>query len=447
MRSKKAKVKSQIENKSNITSGSKIENKTILIISHAHPKFSKGGGEIAAYNLYNELTRQGYNTYFLAAHMNEKAHHGHTPFSIINEKEILFYVSPYDYFMQTSFDKKSAWKDFKELLELIEPDIIHFHHYIHLGLEKIKEVHKYKQTKKDVKILLTLHEYVAICANNGQMVTRDTNALCYESDYIDCSKCFPEKNPTDFFMRDIYIKSFFDLVDHFISPSHFLIDRYRKWGINNENFSMFENGQVPVENFVKSKRVLKKDEKRARFAYFGQINTFKGLDVLLEAMDYLDEDILKDFSLNVHGTALEKQPEEFQEKVKKYFKKYEDNITYYGRYNADELPEFMENVDWVVIPSSWWENSPLVIQESFKFGRPMIASNIGGMAEKVVNGKSGLHFKVRNPRSLAEKITEAIEDIELYDKLYDGIDEPLTIENSVKEHLEVYEIETIKETR
>ncbi|RLA69492.1 MAG: group 1 glycosyl transferase [Epsilonproteobacteria bacterium] len=418
-----------------------MQTKKILIVSHAHPKFSKGGGEIAAYNMYQELNRQGYDTYFLAAHNNEKAHHGHTPFSVINEKEILFFMSSFDYFLQTSYNKITAWKDFRKLLEMIQPDIIHFHHYIHLGLEKIREAHRYKEKRGNVKIILTLHEYIAICANNGQMVKRDTDALCYASNYVDCSKCFPDKNPTDFFMRDIYIKSFFELVDHFISPSHFLIQRYIDWGLNRENFLMFENGQVPVEGFHKSKKTLGKSKKRATFAYFGQINIYKGLDILLEALDYLDKSRLKHLRLHIHGSGIENQPEVFQKKIKTYFKKYKENIIFFGNYEIEELPDFMENVDWVIVPSSWWENSPLVIQEAFKFGRPMIVSDIGGMAEKVIDGKNGLHFKVRNPRSLAEKLTQAISDIELYDKLYDGISEPLTIEESIWEHLGVYKDE------
>ena len=43
----------------------------------------------------------------------------------------------------------------------------------------------------------------------------------------------------------------------------------------------------------------------------------------------------------------------------------------------------MSEIDWVVVPSRWWENSPLVIQEAFMHGRPVICSGIGGMAEKV----------------------------------------------------------------
>jgi hypothetical protein len=67
---------------------------------------------------------------------------------------------------------------------------------------------------------------------HGQMVKKDSDALCYKSDYIDCSQCFPERNPTDFYLREKYIQSFFGLVDHFISPSHFLIERYVAWGIS-----------------------------------------------------------------------------------------------------------------------------------------------------------------------------------------------------------------------
>ncbi len=421
-----------------------MPSKTILIISHAHPKFSKGGGEIAAYNLYEELNRQGHKTYFLGAHHSEKAHHGYTSFSTINEKEILYYAGvPFDFFNLTSSNKRATWKEFAELLDLIKPDIIHFHHYIHLGLEKIREVYKYKQRRgDDVSIVLTLHEYIAICHNNGQMVKKDTGALCYKSDYIDCSKCFPEKNPTDFFLRDIYIKSFFDLIDHFISPSHFLIERYVEWGIERERFSMLENGQVPVAGYSKGKRTLRDGEKRGRIAYFGQINTFKGLDVLLESLDYIDKKVLKHLHLYIHGSGLENQPKKFQKLLAKYLKKYEKSVTLQGPYEIDELPDLMSDVDWVIIPSSWWENSPLVIQESFKFGRPMIAADIGGMAEKVTDRKDGLHFKARNPRDLADKIALAVTDEALYDRLFDGIVTPLTIEESAREHLDIYECNT-----
>jgi glycosyltransferase involved in cell wall biosynthesis len=81
----------------------------------------------------------------------------------------------------------------------------------------------------------------------------------------------------------------------------------------------------------------------------------------------------------------------------------------------------MANLDWVVVPSVWWENSPLVIQEAFHFGKPVICSDIGGMAEKVRDGVDGLHFRAADPRSLAEVIRTAAKTPGLWDRLRAGI--------------------------
>ena len=63
----------------------------------------------------------------------------------------------------------------------------------------------------------------------------------------------------------------------------------------------------------------------------------------------------------------------------------------------------MARIDWVVVPSIWWENGPLVILEAFQHGRPVICSDIGGMSEKVTDGVNGLHFRRGDPRDLARR--------------------------------------------
>ena len=82
-------------------------------------------------------------------------------------------------------------------------------------------------------------------------------------------------------------------------------------------------------------------------------------------------------------------------------------MTLAGKYAHDDLPRLMAEVDWVVVPSRWWENSPLVIQEAFLHQRPVICSDIGGMAEKVADGVDGLHFRAGDPRSLARVLERA----------------------------------------
>ena len=64
----------------------------------------------------------------------------------------------------------------------------------------------------------------------------------------------------------------------------------------------------------------------------------------------------------------------------------------------------MRSVNWIVVPSIWWENSPVVIEEAKAAGVPVLCSNIGGMREKVRPGIDGEHFGVSNPIDLADRI-------------------------------------------
>jgi glycosyltransferase involved in cell wall biosynthesis len=81
----------------------------------------------------------------------------------------------------------------------------------------------------------------------------------------------------------------------------------------------------------------------------------------------------------------------------------------------------MARIDWVVVPSIWWENSPLVIQEAFLHGRPVICSDIGGMAEKVADDIDGLHFRRGDAEHLATVMQRAVEAPGLWERLRAGI--------------------------
>jgi glycosyltransferase involved in cell wall biosynthesis len=98
----------------------------------------------------------------------------------------------------------------------------------------------------------------------------------------------------------------------------------------------------------------------------------------------------------------------------------------------------MESVDWVVVPSIWWENSPLVIQEAFLYGRPVICSDIGGMAEKVTDGKNGLHFRTGDPASLAQVIQRAVSSPALWDELRLGVPRVYTLNEQVSRLTKLY---------
>jgi glycosyltransferase involved in cell wall biosynthesis len=403
----------------------------VAIFSHGHPTFSKGGAEIAAFNLFNGINQTTDNEAWFIGRGSDNLLHLGTPIAAINEREYLISGNA-DLFNINCGIALGYESDFSEMLRNINPDVIHFHHYIWLGIEMIRAA---KRTCPNAKIILTLHEYIAICSNSGQMIKTD-GRLCYQYSPRECALCFPDKTPEDFFLRERYIKSYFNLVDQFISPSEFLRQRYIDWGISAEKIHVIENGLPKGDKFLPM--VLEENEIRGKFAYFGQINPFKGVDVVIDAFGKLSKEQRKQVTLDIYGSGLQWQEASYQDKINKMLAENKNMIRYHGSYESEELGRLMESVDWVVMGSIWWENSPLVIQEAYKFGKPVICPDIGGMAEKVKNGVSGIHYRARDSISLTTVIEKIIEGKIDYEKLYDQLPSIMTEEQCAAKHLSLY---------
>lgn len=402
----------------------------ILVIAHGHPKINKGGGEIAAYNLFLGLKKQPQVEKVVFIGRAASTEHESTPWGQWTDDELLFNSKMTDYFLFSQENKAFVWKEFRSFLEVFKPTIVHFHHYFHLGLEMIREVKNYS---KSTKLILTLHEYLGICFNSGQMIKTGSNKLCYKSSPRECNMCFPEIEASQFLLRDHYIKAYFHIVDQFISPSKFLIKRYTDWGLDPNKIEHIENGQ-PKSEFIPPR----KESEKVVIAFFGQINPYKGVDVFLEAVQLLPKEITNQIQIQINGANLEYQPQEFKEKILKLLKLNSKIVINQGGYEPEELPGLLSQVNWVVIPSIWWENAPMVIQEAFNANVPILCSNIGGMAEQVEDRKTGIHFRVGKPADLANKIVEIVENRELEATLKANIRPAQTIEECAIKHMDLY---------
>ena len=408
-------------------------NERILVIAHAHPDFSLGGGELAAYNLYQAYRDdpQVEEAWFLGRVDRGRGATG--AISLRRPNEYLWEQGIGDWHLLKAAHRESVLTWFADLLRALKPTIVHMHHYMHLGMECIRVI---KQVDPSIRVHLTLHEYMAICRNNGQMVKTDGKRLCSRATDEDCRMCFPKHSAEDFWLRRHYIGSHFDLVDGFVSPSNFLRQRYIDWGVAPERIVVIENGQ-PGE-LPSPPRLLREGETRNRFGFFGQITPYKGLDVLLGALTQLRRKERRDIVLEVHGANLELQTVEYRERVESLRKPLieEGVVQWVGSYQPHELRKRMAGVDWVVVPSIWWENSPMVIQEAFLCGRPLLVSDIGGMAEKVRDGVDGMHVATGNHSQWASALRDAASDAARWDVLHAGILRPLSHAAVARLHLE-----------
>ena len=396
--------------------------KKIVFISHGHPDLSKGGAEMASWNLYNLYKEHGYDCLYIAR--TDTTSHGGSVFSSRGD-EILLHTGMTNWFICSTNQLKPLFNDLGELLQQIAPDIIHIHHYAHIGIELFPAV---RRAVPSAKIVFTLHEFMAICMHNGQMVKKDTLKLCNKAVPSDCHQCFPNHSPGDFFLRKSYLMDQLSYVDAFISPSKFLAQRYVDWGLPEDQIHVLENVLPKLEK--KPPRALENGAKRTKLAYFGQINPYKGLDILLKAIPLLPKDIREKIHLDVNGANLDIQTTDFKEKINALLDDVADCVDLRGSYEPEQLPNRMAECDWVVIPSIWWENSPVVIQEAINIGRPLLGSNIGGMKEKIED-IAGITFEARSATSLAAAIVKAIEPA-VFDYWYEKLN---NTQPAIKQHL------------
>ena len=169
----------------------------VLILAHGHPELRAGGAERAAYNLFDALRRDGGDAYFLAnSGPHEIGHDGVFGAFRGREREMLWAAPPVDRFRYTSVDYEAMRAQFLEVLRSVRPDLVHVHHYFHTSLDLFQVLEE-----AGVPSVLTLHEYILICHNAGQLIRKPSGRLCPQNSFAECHGCFPDRSSGQFFLR------------------------------------------------------------------------------------------------------------------------------------------------------------------------------------------------------------------------------------------------------
>ncbi len=411
---------------------------TVLYVCHNHPVHRPGGAEIYATELFEAIRSDGSFEPLMVARAGPpvsttSAKHAGTRFALLDDEPgvYLFYTdrNEIDLFFGSAPDKRLYSRDWRGFLEAVRPDVVHFQHTLLLGYDLIRETRQVL----DCPIVYTLHEFLPICHHSGQMVQTETLVPCDGASPQRCHRCFPRFSADMFLLRERTVKAALEQVDAFIAPSRHLADRFIAWGVPETKLVVEDYGRLPLEPSPDPPQA----GRRRRVGFFGQITRFKGVDLLLEAVHRLEQRAVE-VDLQLNGANLAVQPSAFQESIEELLQRTAGSVTYRPGYARSQLPQLMTQVDWVVVPSLWWENSPLVIQEAFMSRRPVITADIGGMAEKVRDGVDGLHFVAGEPDSLAETIERAVTSPDLWDLLRSGITNPRSMDAHVVAITDLY---------
>ncbi len=408
----------------------------VLYICHNHPDLHPGGTEIFAHELFREIkTLPRHEAMLLAC--TDQTHRARKPGTVFQAigaaaDECLIWTGHFDRFFLSQVDLQGIVPELTSLLTSYRPDVVHFHHTLLIGTEMLFLT---KRVLPEARVVLTLHDYFPICANEGQMVRTRDMALCRRASADACHGCFPDIPPRRFHLREKHVKAMLTVVDRFVAPSRFLRNRYVEWGLEEERIEVIRNGRILRP--AAPQRTISNSSRRDAFAYFGNLTPFKGVTVAVEAARLLAEAGETGFSLRIHGDA-SYQGEAFRKRLEMAVAGAAPQVAHFGGYGAEEMPDLIAEVDWVIVPSLWWENAPLVIQEAFQHRRPVICADIGGMAEAVRDGVDGLHFKAGGAASLMRTMARAIEEVGLWDRLVAGIPAVADIRECAEQHARLY---------
>jgi glycosyltransferase involved in cell wall biosynthesis len=367
----------------------------IAIISHSHPSLSKGGAEISAYTLFSGLSALDCDVTFITACGDKDR--SKLSLGSARERAVFHDQSEFDHFHQCA--KPELVTALRQALPR-RTRTVNFHHILHFGIGAVRSIAE----DPEIVTVLTLHELLSICHHHGQMITRPAHNLCRQATPAACINCFPEHTRQEFSLRRRAFLDSYRPLDGFISPSHFLVDRYVAWGLDRNRLTVVENG-LPHRGTVADRH-----PGPYVFGFFGQINPFKGVDTILRAAEAISKrNTLSDrIRIRIHGNVIG-QPAPFVDRLLRLAETL-PCLSFSGPYDNADVLRLMSACDYVVVPSVWWENSPVVIQEAYAAGRPVICTGIGGMAEKVIDGVSGLHFRINDHGDLVSAIERAADE-------------------------------------
>jgi glycosyltransferase involved in cell wall biosynthesis len=351
---------------------------------------------------------------------------------------------------------------FKQFLDRMQPDIVHINSLYLLSASIVMAVEEL-----GLPTVLTLHDYWFQCPRIT-LLKPDGSVCDVPDDPVECAWCLmterrryrlPEiasrraagrlgrwalRRPRVASLlgwqemlhaireRRRLLRGVLDQGDVFTVATHFLGDMLVKQGCPQSkvmisryglDISSWEPVAAPAE-----------DARHLRIAYIGQVTHHKGIHILIQAFNRLKASAQVP-ELKIYGNL--KRFPRYAAQLRKLAAG-NPGITFAGTYDNKNTPQVFAGIDALVVPSTWYEGSPLVIEEALATRTPVIASNLGGMAEGIHHGVNGLVFEPSNVEDLTRQLQRLLDDPNLLPQMHKGIQSVRTIDDEMAQLIEIY---------
>lgn len=239
--------------------------------------------------------------------------------------------------------------------------------------------------------------------------------------------------------RDSYLKGMFGAANVVIANSQFLRRTLDAYGFRATRFVQLRQG-LDMGRWSSPEKM---SSHSLHIGYIGQIAKHKGVDVLVRAFKRLRAKG-NEVRLSIYGDGT--RAPAYARDVRRLVG-HDGRIQFAGPFTHDQILQVYKELDVLVVPSIWYENSPNVILEALAFKIPVIASAIGGIPEMVSHEVNGLLFEPGNPSDLAKQLRRLIDEPSLLSRLRNHITPVKTIEEEMAELMQVYESVVTRDAR
>ncbi len=434
--------------------------KIIHCLNHFLPQ-QVAGTEIYTISLIKEMMQKGVDSLVLIPNYASAVNNTY----FIQGVRVIQYAEPSVVDRSLKMGKRPAdgLKAFIEVLKNEKPDIVHFHELA--GSNGISLYHVKAAKAAGIKIVMTFHLAGYSC-RTGSLMYKDKELCDGLIDEKRCSLCFLHQKGYEKYSKPIWtvsdrlfklgldsssmqnklgtslsfpflIKKLRENLNEIVHTSDKLVlltEWYFRVLVNNglpAGKMMIISQGLPLKvPDVQARRPV--NDKPLRLMFIGRISPFKGIHLLIQALKGIDP---RKVSLHIYGSSNDHD----YERRCKVDSVAMPNIKWMGQVEQAQVIPYMQQYHALCLPSTFSEMSPLVIQEAFAAGIPVIASNIYGNAEQVKHEKNGLLFEFNNAGALREQIQRLIDNPALISQFQQNIESPRSFRQVGDEYYQLYQ--------
>lgn len=378
-----------------------------------------GGGTIFPKNVAIELEKRGWEISVLYASV--EYNYSEKPYSlkITNEGNIKLYAlynRPATFIELENPEREiydpNVVEVFKRVLQEVQPSLVHFHnlHGLTLALPKIAK-------EFGIPTIYTPHNYYMIdpklyMYNSDLSLWQNTN-LFENSEIV---RQFPEKKVIYERRQELTQELLSQWFDITLAVSRRQKEILQDFAPFAQNIIVVHQASPVVDKLWRSEKLILESNRavprKIRVGYIGGVMPQKGVHILAKAAQHF---LPSDIEFRIYGFV----PKNYLVQLKEIDRR--NILQFQGEYKFDDLERIAGEVDVGIVSSVWEDCAPLVITELNAMRLPVIASNIGGIPDFVVDGVNGFLYDYDSIDGLVSAIRYCSINLETTEKMRKNI--------------------------